>query len=128
MVRAAYPTKLFQNNRLEILIVATSSIMFNNICNAVDAGRILWKKHALERMMERGITRNQVKQAITQGRIIENFPDDSLLRSVLIATFEPEPLHVVVAYDAESLQCHVITTYRPDAAHFEADFITRRLS
>ncbi len=108
--------------------MATSSKMFKNICNAVDAGRILWKKHALERMMERSISRNQVKQTITLGRIIEKYPDDSPLPSVLIATFEPEPLHVVVAYDAESLQCHVITAYRPDLAHFEADFITRRLS
>jgi hypothetical protein len=102
--------------------------MLNHICNAVDAGRILWKKHALERMMERGISRNEVKQAITQGSIIENYPDDSPFPSVLIANFEPEPLHVVVAYDAESLQCHVITAYRPDLAHFEADFMTRRLS
>jgi hypothetical protein len=27
---------------------------FIDMCNAVNAGRILWKKHALERMMERG--------------------------------------------------------------------------
>ena len=45
-----------------------------------------------------------------------------------MAILEPEPLHVVVAFDAESLQCHVITAYRPDLTHFEADFITRRLS
>jgi len=46
------------------------STMFTDMCNDVNAGRILWKKHALERMMERGISRAQVKQAISQGSII----------------------------------------------------------
>jgi hypothetical protein len=84
------------------------------------------EKHALERMKERSISRNKVKQAFFEGRIIENYPDDSPLPSILTANLEPEPLHVVVSYDAEGLQCHVITAYRPDLAYFEADFITRR--
>ena len=97
------------------------------IRNAVDAGRVLWKKHALERMMERGISRMQVRQAIAQGILIECYPDDYPLPSVLLATRQPAPLHVVVAYDAETLQSHIITAYRPDLAHFEADLMTRRL-
>jgi len=40
----------------------------------------------------------------------------------------PEALHVVLAYDAASEQCHIITAYRPDLTHFEVDLITRRLS
>lgn len=101
--------------------------MFADICNAVNAGRILWKKHALERMMERGISRAQVKQAILQGSIIEYYPDDYPVPSVLFATIQPEPVHAVVAYDAASQQCHVITAYCPDLTHFQADLITRRL-
>ena len=103
------------------------STMYIDIGNAVNAGRVLWKKHALERMMERGISRTQVKQAILRGSIIEFYPDDYPIPSVLLATPEPEPLHAVVAYDAASQQCHVITAYRPDLTHFEADLITRRL-
>lgn len=41
--------------------------MFTDIYNAINAGRVLWKKHALEPMMERGISRSHVKQAILQG-------------------------------------------------------------
>ena len=48
------------------------STMFTDMCNAVNAGRVLWKKHALERMMERGISRVQVKQAILKGSIIRH--------------------------------------------------------
>lgn len=98
----------------------------NEICNAITTGRVLWKKHALERMMEREISRAQVLQAITQGQIIENYPDDYPVPSFLFLAYEPEPLHVVVAYDAQTLQCHVITAYRPDLIHFETDFMTRR--
>jgi hypothetical protein len=104
-----------------------NSTLLAEICNAVYAGQILWKKHALERMMERGISRMQVRQAIAQGVIIESYPDDYPLPSVLLASRQPEPLHVLVAYDADTLQSHVITAYRPDLAHFEADLMTRRL-
>ena len=97
------------------------------ICNTVSAGRVLRKKHALERMMERRICRAQVKQVILQGGIIEHYPDDYPIPSILFAKPEPEPLHAVVAYDAASQLCRVITAYRPDLIHLEADLITRRL-
>ena len=105
-----------------------SSVTLNDIRNAVNAGRVLWKKHALERMLERGISRSQVKSAILHGTIIENYPDDHPIPSILLAINQPEALHVVLAYDAISEQCHIITAYRPDLTHFEADLITRRLS
>ncbi len=106
----------------------SSTVTLNDIRNAVNAGRVLWKKHALERMLERGISRNQVKDAILHGSIIENYPDDHPVPSILMAINQPEALHVVLAYDAASELCHIITAYRPDLTHFEADLITRRLS
>jgi len=107
--------------------VTTASIL-NDIRQAVEAGQVLWKRHALERMLQRGISRNQVKQAIFQGVIIETYPGDLPLPSLLLANQQPEALHVVLAYDPDSTQCHVITAYNPDLSHFEADLITRRLS
>ncbi len=108
--------------------MTSSTVTLNDICNAVNAGRVLWKKHTLERLLERGISRNQVKNAILHGVIIENYPDDYPIPSLLLAVKQPEALHVVLAYDAASKQCHIITAYRPDLTHFEADLITRRLS
>jgi hypothetical protein len=78
-------------------------------------------------MMERRISRIEVKQVILQGNIIEYYPDDYPIPSLLLVTLQPEPLHVVVSYDPASQQSHVITAYRPDLTHFEADLITRRL-
>ena len=96
------------------------------IQHAVNKGDVQWKKHTLERMMERGISRNLVKQAIISGDIIEVYPDDYPIPSLLICSLKPEPLHVVLSYDEDSLNIHIITVYRPDLEHFEADFITRR--
>ena len=101
---------------------------FEAILAAINDGRILWKKHTLERMMERGISRTAVKHAILNGVVIETYPNDSPIPSMLIAYNQQEALHVVLAYEAANQHCHIITTYRPDLAHFENDFITRRLS
>lgn len=46
------------------------------IRQAVIEGRILWKKHALQRMMERGVSRLSVKEAILNAAIIEHYPGD----------------------------------------------------
>ncbi len=69
------------------------------IRRAIADGRVLWKKHALERMLERGISRQQVKQAVTTGGIIEQYPDDYPIPSLLMVVMKPEPLHVVLAWD-----------------------------
>ena len=82
--------------------MSLSTVTLNDIRNAVNAGHVLWKKHALERMLERGISRNQVKNAILHGVIIENYPDDNPIPSLLLAVNQPEALHVVLAYDVTS--------------------------
>jgi hypothetical protein len=89
-------------------------------------GDVLWKKHALERMMERGISRARVKKAMFDGNIIENYPDDYPLPSFLICDINPEPLHVVASYDDSNKLLYIISVYTPDFNHFENDHITRR--
>ena len=93
---------------------------------SVSNGRVLWKRHALERMMERGISRNSVKQVILEGVIIDQYPEDYPMPSMLMAIMKPTPLHVVIAWNKETAECHVVTAYQPDLIHFEADLITRR--
>ncbi len=96
------------------------------IREALAEGHLLWKKHALERMMEREITRKAVKQVVLEGYVLEVYPDDYPVPSLLIGALTPEPLHVVLAWDDEHRQCHIITAYRPDREYFEEDLITRR--
>ena len=79
-------------------------------------------------MLERGISRSGVKQAILTGTVIEQYPDDYPLPSFLIAVNGTKPLHAVLVWDAEERVCHLITAYKPDLEHFEADLKTRRTS
>ena len=46
--------------------------------------RIKWYKHAVERMQERDISREDVKNCIMNGEIIEDYPDDFPHPSCLI--------------------------------------------
>ena len=96
-----------------------------DIQSAISEGNVLWKKHALERMMERGISRSRVKQAVLECNIIENYPNDYPVPSFLIATLIPDPLHVVASYDVSNGILYVITVYEPDLIHFESDYVTR---
>jgi len=96
--------------------------------NAVRKGYIEWQKHALERMMERGISRETVKEVLMNGEIIENYPDDKPYPSALfLGWVKNQPFHVVTAMDSMTGWCFVITAYKPDLAHFESDYKTRRL-
>jgi uncharacterized protein YegJ (DUF2314 family) len=97
------------------------------IIKLVQNGRLQWQRHALERMLERGISRNEVKQVLTEGEIIEHYPDDRPFPSVLVLGFLNEkPLHVVIGVDKEANWCYVVTVYRPDSDHFQQDFKTRK--
>ena len=71
----------------------------------------VWKKHALVRMMERGISRAWVKQTITTGNVIESYIEDRPFPSYLLCSLTPEPLHVVVSFDENNHTLYVITVY-----------------
>jgi hypothetical protein len=97
------------------------------LIEAIRNGNVEWQIHALERMMKRGISSKIVKQVLLKGEIIEDYPDDKPFPTALfLGWFEGEPFHVVTALDCLNGYCFVITVYRPDLNHFEADYKTRR--
>lgn len=77
--------------------------------------------------MTRGISRQDVKDLLTAGEVIERYPEDWPYPSGL---FVGEPggrvLHVVAALSEEECRVYVITAYEPDLERFEADYRTRR--
>jgi hypothetical protein len=94
---------------------------------AVEKDSIEWNRHALERMMERGIKRDRVKSVLLTGEVIEVYPNDEPYPSALFLGYpDNAPLHVVAAFDAERQRCYVITVYIPDMEHFDGDHKTRR--
>ena len=91
------------------------------------AGRIVWKRHTVRRMMERFIPRDEVPQILERGDRIEDYPDDRPYPSALFSgTAAERSLHVFAALDAEHIRLIVITVYAPDERHFEPDHRTPR--
>ena len=90
---------------------------------------IVFSGHAVQRLFERGLKAVQVQSIIESGEVIASYPGDQPLPSFLILGWVKErPLHVVLAVDAESQRCQVVTAYIPDPALWNRDFKTRRMS
>lgn len=97
-------------------------VMIRDLC---EKRAIRWSTHVAIRMAERDITRSEVINAIMNGEIIEEYPNDYPLPSCLILGFrELCPLHVVLACDTDMII--IISVYVPDRIRFENDNRTRR--
>ena len=96
---------------------------------AIVAGRIEWRKHVLQKLAERGIPQQAVRDVLLQGERIREYADDKPFPSALfLAYVSGKPLHVVAACDETSRQVFVITAYEPSLEIFEADYRTKRKS
>jgi hypothetical protein len=93
---------------------------------AVRQRNILWRRHALERMLEREFSREMVMQVVLQGEVIEDYSADRPVPSALMLGWEQQrPVHVVVSIGVD-VQAAVITVYEPTLEVFESDYRTRR--
>ena len=94
---------------------------------ALEDGNIVWRKHVLEKMLERGISRTEVLEVLLTGETIQRYEADRPFPSILVLGFPIErPIHVVASFDPTALTVFVITTYEPDLNIFEADFKTKK--
>lgn len=87
---------------------------------------IIITQHTLTRCTQRNINVDEIIQAIQNGKIIEQYPDDYPNPSCLILgiTLNERILHVVCGTDNENLW--IITVYVPNIINWEDDFKTRR--
>jgi hypothetical protein len=103
------------------------SLAIARLRSAVEAGRIEWQRHALERIAERGVSQAAVKCVLLKGERIEDYPDAYPMPAALFVGMSGERvLHVVAAYDLAASTAYVITAYVPSLEHFEPDLRTRR--
>lgn len=88
------------------------------IQKAVAEGNYLYSQHALQRMIDRHISRAEVEQAVANAEIIEEYPLDKYGPSCLIygETEAKRVLHIQVSA-APSVK--IITAYEPDPAEWE---------
>ena len=95
----------------------------------VASNSIEWRKHVFERMLERDISRNDVKEVLLNGELINNYPKDKPFPSALFFKLvNNRPLHVVAAIDSNKGKVFIITAYEPSLEIFKKDFKTRRKS
>ena len=93
----------------------------------VKCSRIVFSGHALRRMFQRGLGKDDIVEVLYAGECIAEYPDDRPYSSSLILGFlGTRPVHVVVAKDPEGDACYVVTAYVPDSSLWSDDFRTRR--
>ena len=83
--------------------------------------------HAVRRMFERGISIDDVLAVLSNGERIASYPEDRPYPSHLVLGWRfGRPLHVVVAVDAVTNRCAVVTLYEPTSALWEPGFRARK--
>ena len=93
----------------------------------MNSGRVIFRRHAWERMESRGISVADVLNVLTSGEQIEQYPDDTPFASALmLARVRERPLHVVAARDVANEVTYVVTAYEPDPNEWDAEFRRRR--
>jgi len=90
-------------------------------------GPLVFRVHAIKRMFQRQISKDDVRHVLETGETIEAYPQDTPYPSRLVlGCRHTRPLHVVVVDNTDTGETIVITTYEPDPAEWERDCKTRR--
>jgi hypothetical protein len=88
--------------------------------------RLVFRVHAIQRMFQRNISVEEVRQVVAAGEIIEAYPDDKPFPSRLVlGWYGSRPIHVLIADKATSQETIIITVYQPNAAEWEPGFRRR---
>lgn len=89
---------------------------------------IIYTEHALNEMIAEAevISKDEVRQVIVEGEIIEDYPEDVRGHSCLMlaVTKKGRPVHVICAPKEDYLG--IITVYVPTKERWETDFKTRK--
>ncbi|MCL2181453.1 MAG: DUF4258 domain-containing protein [Treponema sp.] len=84
-----------------------------------------WTSHILERILYRGISIEDIENAVINGEIIEQYPNDYPYPSCLLMGYTKtgKVLHVVCGSDG--IELWLITAYYPNSAQWTDDFRQR---
>ena len=89
--------------------------------------QLVFRVHAIRRMVERRISRADIRQVLERGEMIEEYPEDTPYPSRLLLGFcDSRPMHIVVADNTETQETIIITAYEPDPEQWDSTFCRRR--
>jgi len=91
--------------------------MIEQIRAKISENAFEFTRHAADQSILRKITISEVREAIQNAEIIEDYPDDKYGPSCLILgyTLKKRPLHIQCSYPSRPV-LKVITLYQPDPA------------
>ena len=100
--------------------------MINQLRSKIIANQFEFSKHALDQSILRGITVQELHEAIADGAVIEDYPQDKFGPSCLVfgMTKSNRPIHIQCSYPSRKL-VKIITLYQPDPEEW-IDYIVRR--
>ncbi len=87
----------------------------HEIRDKIAKGQFEFSRHAVDQSILRRINVQQIREAIEDGKVIENYPEDKYGPSCLILGFTGagKPVHVHCSHPSRSL-VKIITVYEPD--------------
>jgi len=91
-----------------------------------EINKIRWTNHALVRLIQRGITIDEITHALSSGTIIEQYPDDYPHPSCLVMgkSQTNHPIHIVCGLSEEEIW--IITAYHPNPHQWDESFTKRK--
>ena len=76
---------------------------------------IVYRLHAIQRMLERNVNNDELRQIINNGKVIEKYVNDSPYPSrLMLGKVNNRPLHLVITENKTEKKIIVITVYEPD--------------
>lgn len=85
-----------------------------------------FRQHAIKRMFERSITVSDIDTVLSNGKVIEDYPNDYPLPSCLwLGYVNHRPIHIVFADNVQTNERVIITVYEPNPAQWSTDFTKR---
>ena len=88
---------------------------------------LVFTDHAERRMFKRSVSRDEVREVLLRGEVIQEYPDDTPWPArLMLAWVGGRPLHVVAADAPPKETTFVITAYEPDPQRWNDDFTEKR--
>jgi hypothetical protein len=93
--------------------------LINEIRQKPESDRFEFSRHTVDQSIRRHVSVQEMREAIANGEVIEEYPEDKYWPSYLIlgTTSEGRPLHVQCSHPARPL-VKMVTVYEPDPARW----------
>ena len=100
--------------------------MIRDLRTKIANGEFEFSQHAVDQSIIRHITVQEIREAVANGQVVEDYPDDKFGPSCLILgfTLAGRPLHLLCSYPSRPL-VKIVTLYEPEPDRW-TDFRVRR--